>query len=243
MSYLTFLIFLVLIPAFVLLLVFQIRAKKSGDRGQGQWHWKGTVLLASIAFVWTTPWDNYIVAKEVWSYGADRVLAVIGYVPLEEYLFFVLMPLFNSTLIACLFSGSLTGESTWRERQALSRVIAIGMGALLMCVAGLLQVKESFTYLSLILFWFVPPLVLQWVFDPQSLTRKLGVLLPATLLPTLYFSIVDAFAIREGIWTIHDATRSGWELGSLPFEEAFFFFIVSLLLAQGLILWHSLPRR
>jgi putative membrane protein len=243
MSYLAFLIFFVLLPALVLLLLSELRANKDGDLRQRSWHWKGTAILALIAFVWTTPWDNYIVAKEVWSYGADRVLAVIGYVPLEEYLFFILMPLFNSALIACLFSGSLPGPSTWRVRQKTARSLAIGLGLVLVCVAGLLQSNESFSYLSLILFWFVPPLVLQWVFDPQALIRKFGILLPATLLPTLYFSIVDAYAIREGIWTIHDATRSGWELRSLPLEEAFFFSIVSLLLAQGLILWHSLPRR
>ncbi len=243
MSYLAFLIFFVFLPALVLLLLSELRANKDGDLRQRSWHWKGTAILALIAFVWTTPWDNYIVAKEVWSYGADRVFAVIGYVPLEEYLFFILMPLFNSALIACLFSGSLPGASTWRVGQKTARSLAIGLGLLLMCAAGLLQSNQSFSYLSLILFWFVPPLVLQWVYDPQALIRKLGILLPATLLPTLYFSIVDAFAIREGIWTIHDTTRSGWELASLPLEEAFFFFIVSLLLAQGLILWHSLPRR
>ena len=66
------------------------------------------------------------------------------------------------------------------------------------------------------------------------------VLAITTLVPTLYFSLADTWAINEGIWTIHEATRTGWEIGSLPFEEAFFFFITSLLLSQGLILWHSL---
>ena len=80
-------------------------------------------------------------------------------------------------------------------------------------------------------------------FDPQVLIHKIDVLLPATLLPTLYFSLVDAFAIRAGIWTTCCHLKGGWEFGSLPFEEAFFFLIVSLLLAQGLILWHSLLRR
>ena len=243
MSYFTFLLFFVILPTMGMFALLKFCTARKATSVEARWHWKGTAILALIAFVWTTPWDNYIVANGVWSYGADRVLAVIGFVPFEEYLFFILMPFFNSALLACLFSKSLFAVSTWREPQVKARAVAIGVGILLMSVAVFLQSKESFTYLSLILFWFVPPLVLQWVFDPQVLIHKIGILLPATLFPTLYFSLVDAFAIRAGIWTIHAATRSGWEFGSLPFEEAFFFLIVSLLLAQGLILWHSLLRR
>ena len=44
------------------------------------------VLMCIIAFVYTTPWDNYLVRRGVWSYGADRVIGVIGYVPLEAWL-------------------------------------------------------------------------------------------------------------------------------------------------------------
>jgi lycopene cyclase domain-containing protein len=52
----------------------------------GQW----TAILATVAFVWTTPWDNYLVKSGVWGYGNnDRVLYVIGFVPVEEYCFFI----------------------------------------------------------------------------------------------------------------------------------------------------------
>ncbi|MEM7735430.1 MAG: carotenoid biosynthesis protein [Deinococcota bacterium] len=47
-------------------------------------------LNTLIAIVYTTPWDNYLVATGVWTYGRDRVLGTIGYVPVEEYAFFVL---------------------------------------------------------------------------------------------------------------------------------------------------------
>jgi lycopene cyclase domain-containing protein len=242
MSYVVFLVLFVLIPSAGLLLLLKGRGLEKTNPGLLRWHWKGTAILAAIAFLWTTPWDNYIVAQGVWSYGADRVLAVIGYVPLEEYGFFILMPLFNSALFACLFLEKASVRSGWREGQIKSRLFAFAIGAVLMALAAKLHSGESYTYLSAILLWFVPPLVLQWVFDPQALLNRLGVLLPATLLPTLYFSVVDGFAIQQGIWTIHAATRTGLEMGLLPVEEACFFFITSLLLAQGLILWHSLRQ-
>jgi lycopene cyclase domain-containing protein len=65
-------------------------------------------------------------------------------------------------------------------------------------------------------------------------------ILVATFIPTAYFSLVDGFAIQDGIWTIHTATRTGLDLFGLPMEEALFFFTTSLLLARGLVLWHSI---
>ncbi len=47
-------------------------------------------LNTLIAIIYTTPWDNYLVATGVWTYGRDRVVGTIGYVPVEEYAFFVL---------------------------------------------------------------------------------------------------------------------------------------------------------
>ncbi|MCL4505327.1 MAG: lycopene cyclase domain-containing protein [Chloroflexi bacterium] len=52
------------------------------------------ILLPILAMIWTTPWDNYLVASGVWRYDPSKVWNVIlGYVPLEEYLFFVLQSL------------------------------------------------------------------------------------------------------------------------------------------------------
>jgi lycopene cyclase domain-containing protein len=242
MSYLAFLLLWVVAPACGLFLYLKARAHLKSQSMLLQWHWVGSAILALIAFLWTTPWDNFIVAQGIWSYGAERVIGVVGYVPLEEYLFFILMPLFNCTLFATLLLRGLKVESTRRERQLGSRCIVLIVGIMLMILAASLVKQERFTYLSYTLLWFVPPLVLQWFFDPRLLLQKLGLIIVATILPTLYFSIADAFAIADGIWSIQQITRTGWELGHLPFEETFFFFITSLLLAQGLILWHSLRR-
>ena len=49
------------------------------------------VALTLIAVVYTTPWDNYLVATGVWYYDHRLVLNwTLGYVPIEEYTFFVL---------------------------------------------------------------------------------------------------------------------------------------------------------
>ncbi|MDX1934587.1 MAG: lycopene cyclase domain-containing protein [Capsulimonadales bacterium] len=48
-------------------------------------------LVCLLAFVYTTPWDNYAAYKNLWSFGKDFVWGPpfwFGYLPLEEYLFY-----------------------------------------------------------------------------------------------------------------------------------------------------------
>lgn len=50
-------------------------------------------FLTLVAFFTASIWDNYIVYHKAWSYCPTCVVAVIGYVPLEEYMFFVIQTL------------------------------------------------------------------------------------------------------------------------------------------------------
>lgn len=50
-------------------------------------------FLSLVAFITASIWDNYIVYHRAWSYCPTCVTAVIGYVPLEEYMFFIIMTL------------------------------------------------------------------------------------------------------------------------------------------------------
>ncbi len=86
MTYPWFLLVYLVIP--IALLTFLLRAKINAG-----W-WRTALGLAVLAAVlYTAPWDNYLVATRVWSYDPARVWRIVlGYVPLEEYLFFVLQP-------------------------------------------------------------------------------------------------------------------------------------------------------
>ena len=79
MTYLEFLIQLIGIP----LLAFTTWAgqKKCLDRNT----LSGIGVMSAIALVYTTPWDNYLIMKNIWSYPEGVVLGTIGFVPIEEY--------------------------------------------------------------------------------------------------------------------------------------------------------------
>jgi len=61
-----------------------------------------------LALLYTTPWDNYLVAIGVWFYNQKLVSGIVlGFVPVEEYTFFLLQ-----TLFVGLWWQTVTGRTT-----------------------------------------------------------------------------------------------------------------------------------
>lgn len=243
MTYAEFLLIFLVLPTTLLIgAAHHLRRRGGLKEADLKYHWLGVGILAFIAFVWTTPWDNYLIAKGVWDSPPDRILFRIGYVPIEEYAFFVLMPVFNGALLCLLFNQRRfrPTKSTWREKQTRARGLLLLFGALLMFAGWWLLKDASGSYLGLIIVWFTPPLMIQWNFDPAGLFQGRSIVAAGTLLPLLYFALVDSLAIQLGIWEISPAHTTGLGLPNLPIEEFIFFAVTSLLLAQGMALWHSL---
>ena len=194
-------------------------------------------LLVGIAFVYTTPWDNYLVAREVWSYPPGRVLATVGWVPVEEYAFFVIQ-----TVLAGLWLRLF--QARWPEPPEISagaaaraRSVGAGVfGALAGVGFGLIWTGGHWLYLGLIVAWAFPVLALMWRVGGHLIWARRR-LVAVTVVPiALYLCVADRIAIGLGIWDIADATRTGWEVAGLPFEEGLFFFVTSTLVAQGLVM-------
>lgn len=60
-------------------------------------------VMVLVAVLYTTPWDNAIVAMGVWRYDPTLVWGIVlGWVPLEEYLFFVLQPILAGLVLLAL---------------------------------------------------------------------------------------------------------------------------------------------
>ena len=191
-------------------------------------------LVAAIALVYTTPWDNYLVYRRVWWYGPDRVLATIGYVPVEEYIFFVLQP-----LLAGLFLYHLLArrpEPSPEPGRRWPGALVYGAGSLA-GAALLASGAESGLYLGLILTWACPVLFGMWVFGGAYLARHRRVLLPAIVVPTMYLWVADRVAIGLGIWDISNQYSFDLDPLGLPVEEAVFFLVTNLLAVKGTMLF------
>ncbi|MCH1927403.1 lycopene cyclase domain-containing protein, partial [Shewanella sp. C31] len=107
------------------------------------------LLMPLLALLYTTPWDNYLVWKGVWGYPEGRVLLRIGYVPLEEYLFFLLQPLLTGAFLHRVAGAPPPGA------RGPARVVGGGHGLLLAALGVLLlALGGKGLYLGLILAYF-----------------------------------------------------------------------------------------
>jgi lycopene cyclase domain-containing protein len=238
--YVIFLVYFLLVPLILLSLLALWDRKRSSSFPpalQGHSPMKILGLLIVIALVYTTPWDNYLVATRVWWYNPKLVMGImLGWVPLEEYLFFVLQPLMIGLWLLLLARRlSIPSENNGRS----VRLIAVGLASAIwiVAVAILLTGWQPGTYLALELAWALPPIILQLIFGADILLRHRRLVLLTIVPVTLYLSLADTVAIAGGTWTIDPAQSLGVLLGGiLPIEEFVFFLLTTVLVTFGLVL-------
>lgn len=234
-SYLTFHLLFVVPPIAVL-------GTATVLRGQTWWGRRplgGLAVILVLAFAYTTPWDNLLIAEGVWWYGEGATAAHIWKAPVGEYLFFILQPVLTALW---LFQMPDVGDMSL-SIPASTRLVGVGAGLLVGVVGFLMLGTTSTFYLGAILAWSGPILAVQWGFGwPYlwQLRRTVGV---AILVPTLYYWVIDAIALELGIWVISAEHTIGLSVFGLPVEEATFFLMTNLFTVQGLVLYMWLRQR
>ncbi|MCC6456314.1 MAG: lycopene cyclase domain-containing protein [Caldilineaceae bacterium] len=240
MPYLIFLVYFLLVPIILLSLLAlwdQTRGKPLPPALQGHSLLKMLGVLIVIALVYTTPWDNYLVATRVWWYNPELVMGItLGWVPLEEYLFFALQPLMIGLWLLLLARRlPVPNENNGRSARVISVSLAgaIWLAAVIILFTG----WQPGTYLALELAWALPPILLQLIFGADILLRHRRLVLLTIIPVTLYLSLADTVAIAGGTWTIDPAQSLGMLLGGiLPVEEFVFFLLTTVLVTFGLVL-------
>ncbi|MFN8373985.1 MAG: lycopene cyclase domain-containing protein [Anaerolineae bacterium] len=242
MKYFGFLARFVVVPLMIMGLL-SWRDKRSGKKLPAalRSYPETSVLLGHVvtAVAYTTPWDNYLVATKVWWYDPKKVTGfTIGWVPIEEYTFFVLQTM-------------LTGMWTlwWARRlpvddapyaPALPQRLAVTgtLGTLWLTAAyHLWRRNQPTNYLNLTLAWALPPIMLQTLLGADILWRNRKLIAISVVPATLYLAASDSLAIGSGTWTINPMKTLNWHLpNKLPFEEGLFFLLTNTLLVFGMIL-------
>lgn len=225
------------------------RKKTLPDRLRGLPAWLVLAAHVLVALVYTTPWDNYLVATRVWWYDPQLVTGVtIGWVPIEEYTFFVLQTLLTGLWLLWLarhllppsspFPGRGRGSGGDGEGRPLRWISASVTGLIWLASAiGLLSGWKPGTYLTIQLAWALPPIIFQLAFGADILWRYRGLVLLTLVPTTLYLGATDAIAIGAGTWTIDPAQSLEIHLGGiLPLEEFTFFLVTNTLVAFGMTL-------
>jgi len=249
MTYFGFLLRFLVIPILIFLAIAHWDNKKNKQINgvkSGRAVWTGIGIHVLLAVIYTTPWDNYLVATGVWDYNPRLVTGlVLGYVPIEEYTFFVL-----ETILSGLWWQFLVRRSTltpnpsplrgWNFAQRTPLVY------LFTCVLVLIWLLFTYlfffgaakwTYLSIILFWALPPIVLQLLFGADILWRYRKLVFLGILAPGTYLSVMDIVALKATTWSISASQTTGiLFFGILPLEEVVFFFVTNMLIIFGMTL-------
>lgn len=197
--------------------------------------WAVILVHVAIAVIYTTPWDNYLVATSVWWYDPNLVTGItLGWVPIEEYTFFVLQTLLAGMWLIWL-APRLARRSTWQPSNRARWIATTVAGLIWLPMPFLLfgQVTPA-TYLALILVWAIPPIALQLAFGADILWRYRRLVATTILVPFLFLSAADTLAISAGTWSISPEQTLGIYLfGGLPLEEALFFLVTNVLIGFG----------
>lgn len=238
---------LFLIPPLLLLLVWV-------PRDIWIWVWRGEsppiwepyfyiLLNIALALIYTTPWDNYLVATGVWWYNADLVTGLtLGWVPIEEYMFFILQ-----TALTGLWALAVQ-RSILREKPAVKQSMRLRFWSTGLLAAGWLASTAlllsnwqagTYTYLTLILSWALIPVLIQAAFGADILLAYWRSLLLIIWIPTSYLWLLDAVALAGGTWMIDPSQSTGLKLGVIAIEEMLFFFMTNMIIAFSMILMCS----
>jgi lycopene cyclase domain-containing protein len=228
-------------PALVVLIAVALHDRQRRPLPRAFQAWPPSAVLCGhvlIALIYTTPWDNYLVANRIWWYDPSLVTGVtIGWVPIEEYTFFVVQTLMTGLWVLLCMRRLPMAEGPFAPRSR-SRWLVTGLvGAVwLLWVVLFLAGWPRGRYMALLLGWFLPPILLQLAFGADILWHHRRLVLVALLVPTVYLCILDAVAIASGTWTINPQRTLGLELGVLPLEEMAFFGITNVLVSFGTVL-------
>ncbi|KAI9144742.1 bifunctional enzyme CarRP-like protein [Paraphysoderma sedebokerense] len=196
-------------------------------------------FLAFMAFTYTTPWDNYIVYKGAWGYCDTCVIGRVGWVPYEEYMFFIIQTLMSGLFASIIFQfGDLPTHHLVAAKQSeairfipLTFFLAMGVWGWQNGIPG----TPTF-YLGSILWWIAPIISLQWAIAAHYIWRQRKRASFCIAVSTLYLCWIDTTALREGAWEIMgDATTGIMVNDYLPLEEAVFFFLTNVILICGFV--------
>lgn len=241
MTYFGFLAVFLIIPISLLAMIAVYDRRHGRALPAFLHHWPPRAAIGLhilLALVYTTPWDNYLVATHIWWYDPQLVTGLtIGWVPIEEYTFFVLQPLLGGLWLLFL-ERRLPFKRERGVRPSLRRWSVGFLGFFWVVSVFILVVAwKPGTYLGLELAWALPPIMLQLGFGADILWQYRKLVLSTILPLTLYLSAADALAIGWGTWTIDPAQSTGILLGGiLPIEEFIFFLLTNTLVGFGVTL-------
>jgi lycopene beta-cyclase len=207
MTYFGFLLRFLVIPIIIFLVITYWDNKNNKPTiGFANSHAVCVAILIHVilAVTYTTPWDNYLVATGVWFYNPDLVTGIVfGYVPIEEYTFFVL-----ETILSGLWWWSLARRISLPQKDFTSnkKLVYLSTGLLFFIWIFFTFIffsdHQPLTYLSIIFFWALPAILPQFLYGADILWHHRKLVFWSIFVPGTYLSLMDIIALTDTTWSI-----------------------------------------
>ena len=151
MTYFGVLITFILLPLLLLLVVVPRDLWRWLFRREGKVDWLPYLAIlahVAMALIYTTPWDNYLVATGVWWYDPALVTGLrLGWVPIEEYTFFVVQTLLTGLWALALMRTWFKDPPLVKSRPGLR--LASSLVVLLLWMISRSAFPNSGTFLTI----------------------------------------------------------------------------------------------
>ena len=178
-------------------------------------------------------WDVYFTSKGVWSFNAEYITGIKLYnLPLEEVLFFFVVPYCCVFIYACIRSYF---PLLVNKKAADWFLIILG---LILLITGIIYINKYYTGWTFVFtgaFILIVYLLRRFFksFDAVSFLVSYAI----CLIP---FLIVNGFLTAIPVVIYNDAENLGIRIYSIPFEDAFY---GMLLILMNIVLYEKLKSR
>lgn len=187
--------------------------------------WKGLFLGTIIMMLLFIPWDIYFTAKNWWWFNETYTLGFsIAYLPIEEWLFFIIVPfacMFIFEVVGYFFSTHFFQKITHRFNLFLSVILMFT--AVFHWSLPYTFVTFSLTSIALVIAYFKKPI---WM--GQFWLSYLICLIPFFLVN----SVLTGLVTKSPVVNYHPTAFMGIRLGTIPLEDSMYNLLMLLIVTS-----------
>jgi len=188
--------------------------------------WKPLFISLSITAVLFILWDEWFTRILVWSFNPKYILGIyIGHLPLEEILFFLLIPYCLVFMYHC--SARLFDE---RKKESKEINVVRTLISILILVIGILNIYKWYTGFTFIITGICLLAIPYTILGKKINWKRFGIVYLFGLLP---FFIVNGLLTSIPIVEYNNAENLSLRIGSIPVEDTIYnllLFLVNVVL-------------
>ncbi len=222
-----------LIPTLLLMFIPPFPLSNAPDAAMRHGRFLIPPMLISLAFVFSAPWENYLGSKGVLLFNASAVTGVLGYIPYEEYFWWVDHPLLATFWVMSIWRYkpvSKTGNPRF-----LFRTFAVLTCLAITYLGYILYDTGSNLYVSVTLMFVFPVMTIQYLLIGHLLLEHPHEWLLGTLFPSVHTILVDRFALQVGIWEISKERSTGIAVYGFLLEHLLAYSLTSAIAVQMVV--------